>query len=615
MKLVQILSEAKKDDVKKELLNKFPEAETYIDAVLRSDTTGYKYMDYIKKSFEELFPILNSWGRPDDIFDYFDNITWWEKNYNKLSVDDLDSIYEDAKADNSSGKLLSTISSIKPEAIKDINSWDIRVLKYVRDFINQKKTRKELEKEAKSGAELVYESPNKQVLVFKINTHAASCFYGANTKWCTTSKTGPGHFQRETQDYTLYYVIDRTRFRGKVAVQVPKNKRGSIISWRDDDQKKDLRYLTDIYPEVDDFFTEMMGGKSPSIDFLKTYNPDTEEYSWRAEYPDELIYHIKNVKDPKTEQVQTIVNVRFQGNENFWDLFSEDESEYDRAIIDTIMSSYSATWDFYDRYSMDDEWVGGYLWRWATEEQREELRSLLVKLFPAFLEQLLENDLEDMPQDFNSTIQLAFERDVDDILDEYTSAKNNEAESSVRQFLIDEYCGIFEPFGAETASCFYSYLFPKEGLIKLLTEYPSTDIFNSMRRYVSEKISPPYELQSAGYQGLYDSDEDFFGYVKQKFDNLIESMKETLESDDINFVQKEEDYENFIKNLKKFNVGMGSWYSLPADKNYEFKIRSIDFKEGTVDTVVKSARTGTVTEHNPTYEEFITLLYNYQLFR
>ena len=149
----------------------------------------------------------------------------------------------------------------------------------------------------------------------------------------------------------------------------------------------------------------------------------------------------------------------------------------------------------------------------------------------------------------------------------------------------------------------------------MLTEYPSTDIFNSMRRYVSEKISPPYELQDVGYQGRGDSDEDFFVYVKQKFDNLIESMKETLESDDVNFAQKEEDYENFIKNLNKFNVGMGSWYSLPADKNYEFKIRSIDFKEGTVDTVVKSARTGTVTEHNPTYEEFITLLYNYQLFR
>ena len=60
---------------------------------------------------------------------------------------------------------------------------------------------------------------------------------------------------------------------------------------------------------------------------------------------------------------------------------------------------------------------------------------------------------------------------------------------------------------------------------------------------------------------------------------------------------------------------MGSWYSLPADNNYEFKIRSVDFKKGTVDTVVKSVRTGTVTEHDPTYEEFITLLYNYQLFR
>ena len=103
MKLVQILSEAKKDDVKKELLNKFPDAETYIDAAIRSDSTGYKYMDYIKKSFEDLYPKLKSWDTADKIFEYFDNITWWEKNYNKISVDDLDSIYEDAKADGSTG--------------------------------------------------------------------------------------------------------------------------------------------------------------------------------------------------------------------------------------------------------------------------------------------------------------------------------------------------------------------------------------------------------------------------------------------------------------------------------------------------------------------------------
>ena len=615
MKLVQILSEAKKDDVKKELLSKFPDAETYIDAAIRSDSTGYKYMDYIKKSFEDLYPKLKSWDNADKIFEYFDNITWWEKNYNKISVDDLDSIYEDAKADGSTGTLLSTISSIKPESVKDINSWDIRLLKYVRDFINQKKTRKELEKEAKSGAELVFQSPNKTVLVFKVNTHAASCFYGANTRWCTTSKTGPGHFQRETQNYTLYYVIDRTRYRGKIAVQVPRTKRGSIITWREDDQKRDLKYLTDVYPEVEDFFAEMMG-KSPSIDFLKSYDPDKEEFSWRAaEYPDELISSIKNVKDPKTEEVKTIVNIRFQGDESFWDLFSEDESEYDRAIIDTIMSSYGSSWDFYDRYSMDDEWNEGYIWRYATEEQKEKFSELSKKLFPNYIEYLTQNDLEGMPKDFNEAIEVAFSSEVSDIIDEYTFSLNNRAEASVKEYLFDEYCEIFKPYGAETVSCFYSYLFPKEGLIQLLSEYPSTDIFNSMKRYVTEKISAPYDLQDIGYQQYGDGSEDHFSYFRQKIDNLIDSMETALESDDTDFAKREEEYNNFMKNLKKFNVGPGSWYKLPADKNYEFKIRSVDFKEGTVDTIVRSVKTNTVTEHNPTYEEFITLLYNYQLFR
>jgi hypothetical protein len=612
MKLVQILSEAKKDDVRKELLSQFPEAETYIDAAIRSDSTGYKYMDYIKRSFEDLYPALKSWNRSDNIFDYFDNITWWEKNYNKLTVDDLDAIYEDAKADSVPGSLLSTISSIKPEAIKDINSWDIRMLKYVRDYINQKKSRKEIEKEAKSGAELVYQNPNGTVLVYKINTHAASCFYGANTRWCTTSKTGPGHFQRETQDYVLYYVIDRTRNRGKIAVQVPRSKRGSIITWRDDDQKKDLSYLIDIYPEVEDFFGEMLG-KSASIEFLKDYNPDTDPYSWRAEYPDELIYLIRNVKDPETEEVKTIVNVKFDGNNDFWDLFSEDESEYDRAIIDNIMSSFGSTWDFYDRYSMDDEWNEGYIWNYATEEQRERISDLSKKLFPNYMEDLIQNDLEGMSKDFNESIEVAFSSEVSDIIDEYTFALNNRAEASVREYLIDEYCEIFKPYGAETSSCFYAYLFPKEGLIKLLTDYPATDIFNSMKKYVTDKISAPYELQDVGYQQYGDDSEDYFAYFKQMIDNLIDSMETALESDDTDFVKKEEEYDNFMKTLRKFDVYPGRWFPLPVDPNLEFKIRSVDFKEGTVDVIVKSQRTNTTTEHNPTYEEFVTLLVNYQL--
>ena len=134
MKLFTIISEGRKEDIKKQLLTKYPEAETLIDAALRSDPTGSKYIEYINKYFDDLYPVLKSWGRENEILEYFDNIGWWEKNYNKLSVDDLDSIYDDAKADNKSSDLLSSISSIKPEQIRDINSWDIRLLKYVRDY-------------------------------------------------------------------------------------------------------------------------------------------------------------------------------------------------------------------------------------------------------------------------------------------------------------------------------------------------------------------------------------------------------------------------------------------------------------------------------------------------
>ena len=59
-------------------------------------------------------------------------------------------------------------------------------------------------------------------MVVKPNTLEASCYYGAGTKWCTTTKD-TSHFKDYIAKGPLYYIIDKTRQLGrfyKIAMHV-----------------------------------------------------------------------------------------------------------------------------------------------------------------------------------------------------------------------------------------------------------------------------------------------------------------------------------------------------------------------------------------------------------
>ena len=617
MKLFTIILEGRKEDIKKQLLTKYPEAETLIDAALRSDPTGSKYLEYINKYFDDLYPILKSWGRENEILEYFDNIGWWEKNYNKLSVDDLDSIYDDAKADNKSSSLLSSISSIKPEQIRDINSWDIRLLKYVRDYVNTKKSRREIEREAKAGAELVYESPNKQVLLFRIKTHAASCYYGANTRWCTTSKDSPGHFQRETQNYGLYYLVDRTRQRPKLAIQIPYRKGSPIIVWKENDDKTNLTYLLDLYPEMEEYFGVELGSTQTTT-FLESLTiPEVKETSWwNVEYPDTMIDGVRVMSEDDKEGI--VVTLKFEDPNDFWDMW--EIADYDKSLINNVLSYYGGSWEFHDRYTTDEDWSEGYLWRYSTKEQDKEIKDLAIKLFPQYRQQLLTTKLEDMPPHFNNFLETVFDRAVNDIISEITMGRNRESEASILNYLKDEYSNIFNNVGGVALNLFYKYAFSRDSLVKLLKAYPSDTIFGSLSAYVNSDavaVDAPYDLNELAYQ-IWDNrdEENYYEDVERRFDSLIEAMIDKLSDEDIgDFQERNEKYEKFMKFLDKRGMGLGVWYTLPSDDQFIFRIDDIVFNNSTVEVTVTPRDKSVPKKYSPTFEEFITLLYNYQLFR
>ena len=93
---------------------------------------------------------------------------------------------------------------------KNIDSYpDYRSLKGVVEAAEEWVTRKEREKEAKTGVDKLYED-NRWLLV-RPNTYEGSCYYGSSTKWCTASKDAPQHFASYSKTGNLYYIIDKSK--------------------------------------------------------------------------------------------------------------------------------------------------------------------------------------------------------------------------------------------------------------------------------------------------------------------------------------------------------------------------------------------------------------------
>ncbi|MHA2404564.1 MAG: hypothetical protein ACXADH_16310 [Candidatus Kariarchaeaceae archaeon] len=87
---------------------------------------------------------------------------------------------------------------------KDINQYDT-----INEFKSKVvEAKQNLSKgEIKKSAKKIFE--NDRHLVVQPLTHAASCFYGAGTQWCTTSRNYPTHYLSYTKRGTLFYYINK----------------------------------------------------------------------------------------------------------------------------------------------------------------------------------------------------------------------------------------------------------------------------------------------------------------------------------------------------------------------------------------------------------------------
>ena len=171
MKFIELIFEGREDDFKTTYGNKFsPEKLDAIINMVNEIPNGSKFLTFLGKTL------------PPTI---------------------ADGLLEEKIKDT-----LKKFVSIGPNLqIKDINQYKTFAELY--SAIEQYETRIRRTVKSIEGADIVYE--NDQFTVVAPLTTAASCYYGAGTKWCTASSADNTHFNNYMKDGKLFYILDKTK--------------------------------------------------------------------------------------------------------------------------------------------------------------------------------------------------------------------------------------------------------------------------------------------------------------------------------------------------------------------------------------------------------------------
>lgn len=142
--------------------------------------------------------------------------------------------------------------------------FDSDFVSLTNDLISQSSIKKE-EKRARKEVDKIYDG--ETVLIVKPKTHTASCYYGANTKWCTTMRNNSSYFEAHTKNANLYYIIVKKKKTSdrfyKIAINIEPGQKLIDSNWYDvydnkfNKSEKDL-FLT-IIPEkaVDSIYDDL----------------------------------------------------------------------------------------------------------------------------------------------------------------------------------------------------------------------------------------------------------------------------------------------------------------------------------------------------------------------
>ena len=598
-----IIIEGRKEDVSKRLKQRFEYDSSFIDRMLSVDPTGYKYVDYIGKQLEKLIPQLAGQKgglnvtQQDAIKDVLSMvIPWFHGNVNRITEDDIwksETIFRERYG------MVPNIEGIA-KSFKDIAQYEnpefIRVLM---DIVDSKKTEREKERELKSQAEKLYEDDD--VLVIRPKSYAASCYYGANTKWCTTNKAGSGYFEKYTKSGLLYYFINKKENTKMALYRNTEDRKTEVYNAQD--ILVSLDDLRETFPSQNDLIDDLIG-VGEFIKSLREFTRGKIDYR-ELEDSDEAILKVK----PSDPLGQSTIVIDFDKDNKFFKAL--DISEDDQWFLSAINSSYGG-YEFMDSYQIEQDFKEGYVvYGELNEENKEKLKEIAELILPGD-EFDLDND--EYRVRLSETLLSLFDNEIDWILGDYASEKNSEMLTTAQISIDKEINSFLESIGFVLFRDYDQIATTAANLLmwSARLQLPKIDIislFNQIIEYSGTGRLGGWHENSYEYQDYDNFDSNAFNNViERQFEKILEKLDEDEDAGG----EKIKEFLGFRGRIvKKF--GLNKWNKLPIDKNVSFKVEGFD-REDMKLTIMLEKRFKGMRQLKLSEENFNNLLYQPQLF-
>ena len=598
-----IIIEGRKEDVAKRLKQRFEYDGSFIDRMLSVDPTGYKYVDYIAKQLEKIIPQLAGQKgglnvtQQDAIKDVLSMvIPWFHSNVNRITEDDIwkaETIFRERNG------MVPNIEGIA-KSFKDIAQYENpEFIRTLMDIVDSKKTEREKERELKSQAEKLYEDDD--VLVIRPKSYAASCYYGANTKWCTTNKGSSGYFEKYIKTGLLYYFINKKENTKMALYRNTEDRKTEVYNAQDN--LVSLDNLRESFPNQNDLIDDLIG-VGEFIKSLREFTRGKIDYR-ELEDSDESILKVK----PSDPLGQSTIVIDFDEDEKFFKAL--DISEDDRWFLNAISSHYNE-YDFMDSYQIELDFKEGYIiYGELNKENSVKLKEIAELILP---EEEFNMDNEDYKIKLSETLLSLFDSEMDWILGDYHTEKNSEMLQTARTSIEKEINGFLESIGFiiyreydEIATTPANLLMWSARL--QLPKIDAISLFNQIIEYTGTGKLGGWSENSYEYQDYDNFDSNAFNNtVERQFDKILEKLDEDEDSGG----EKIKEFLGFRNRIvKKF--GINKWNKLPVDKNVGFKVENFDRENMRVIIMIEKQYKG-MRRLKLSEENFNNLLYSPQLF-
>lgn len=246
---------------------------------------------------------------------------------------------------------------------RDINQF--KSLEEIITAINNHENKVRRTVKSVDGANIVYE--DDRFTVVTPQTHKASCYYGAGTKWCTASMNGSSHFDNYNVEGKLFYILD------KKAKSNDKYYKVALLQKYDGDKT--------FYDAPDKSFKDGWILGTPEYDEIQNAIDKYINTNYQREiniFKDKEAAKVERERLRKVAERRRVAQLRAEADErkeeDSWNLENEpdQEGEYANAVFEIMVDNYNVSVDEEEGESIYDlipsqhshydlptfEWVG-----------------------------------------------------------------------------------------------------------------------------------------------------------------------------------------------------------------------------------------------------------------